>query len=170
MTSIETERLTLRTFRESDAEALHRLSLEPSTREAMYDEACETTEDALALIRSVGDDVPHYPVALAICLKSDGALIGHVSLSPCREDIEIGYAIAEGQRGRDYAVEAVAAFAAWSLQRLPSVIGEAKASNAASCRVLERVGFMLEFAGDLPSFGGVNDVRVYRRVANPLRP
>jgi [ribosomal protein S5]-alanine N-acetyltransferase len=59
--------------------------------------------------------------------------------------VEVRYATNVGQRDRGLATEAGGAFVAWLLQRpeVRVVVAECQVTNAASVRVLERVGFTL---------------------------
>ncbi len=167
MIEILTPRLAIRSFQESDASDHQRLSVEETTRYEMYDEACETVEDALNLIRKVrGNEATRsFPFALAIERRSDGALLGHVSLSPCDGEIEIGYSIAESERGHGYATEAADAFSAWALREglAPRLLGVVRVGNAGSGRVLAKAGYRYEGTETRPCFGGVYPVMIYHR-------
>src|SRR5262249_39843495 len=70
----------------------------------------------------------------------DGGFMG-----PPGEDrtVEIGYSVVPERQGRGYASEAVRALVAWALAhpQVAAVVAESDLDNAASIRVLERVGF-----------------------------
>ena len=57
--------------------------------------------------------------------------------------VEIGYGIAEDQRGQGYATEAARALTEWALNRpgVDAVIAHTDPGNIASTRTLQRVGF-----------------------------
>ena len=60
-------------------------------------------------------------------------------------EVEIGYGLAAASRGKGYGTEAVRALVAWIVEQpgVRRVVAEADATNVASRRVLERLGFTL---------------------------
>lgn len=148
----ETERLLIKRFDESMAEAVHRLSLDENNRRFQPDEVFETVADARETVQylaaSYGNsDAPQvYPVIL----KETGENIGHVELVPIGNgEWEIGYHIGEAFTRQGYASETVRAFlpvmaAKW---QLPFIMGICAAENAASRAVMEKCGFVREFEG-----------------------
>lgn len=79
-------------------------------------------------------------------VRHDGTQVGLFSFAGPPEDgaVELGYGIFLPFEGQGYATEAVAAMTAWCLEQpeVRCVVAEAEASNAASCRVLEKCGFV----------------------------
>lgn len=71
--------------------------------------------------------------------------MGCKSLPDAQGKVEIGYGTNAGQRDRGIATEAGGAFVDWLLQQpsVESVVAECLVTNAASVRVLEKVGFTL---------------------------
>jgi len=71
--------------------------------------------------------------------------LGCLSLPDAQGVVEIRYATNLGQRDRGVATEAGGAFVAWLLERpeVKVVVAECRVTNAASVRVLEKVGFSL---------------------------
>lgn len=67
-----------------------------------------------------------------------------------RGRVEIRYATVPGRRDRGLATEAGGAFVDWLLRRpeVSSVVAECHVTNAASVRVLEKVGFTLSEEGE----------------------
>lgn len=147
------------------------MSREPSLREWLPDQVYGSLEETLGvlgfLIRNTGEDgnPVRAPFVLGVELRTTGALVGHVGLSPLRGSVEVGYAIGAEHQGGGYASEAVRAMTDWGLERfgLPEILGVVSLENAASCRVLEKSGFVLasESEGSLHGRAGV--VRTYRK-------
>lgn len=75
----------------------------------------------------------------------NGSYVGDLCFKGLCADgsVEIGYGIAEENRGRGYATEAVGAAAAWALEQpgVCRVEAETEPNNTASQRVLEKCGF-----------------------------
>ncbi len=160
---IKTERLTIAEFAPEMAARVSALSLDEDNRRFLPDEVFETAEIAAeviaelsALYGTTGGPLV-YPVLL------DGDPIGHVEAVPLGDGgWEIGYHIGKGYAGRGYATEAVRAFAPEVMRRLAidHLAGICHAENVASCRVLEKAGFALEFDG-MGRYQG-NEARVRR--------
>lgn len=150
MTQLSTQRLRLRRFSLSDAPVLFALSREPGMRRFIPDQVYRDERHAEEVVRALvafteqPPDPRARPYVLAVDDKETGSLIGHVGLSAARGSVEIGYAIAERLHGRGLATEAVIAASEWALGELalPEVLGIVEAANVASCRVLEKAGFV----------------------------
>jgi ribosomal-protein-alanine N-acetyltransferase len=83
-----------------------------------------------------------------IRLKNDGAFVGLVSIAPHHdgEDQEVSYQILPEYWGKGLAFETLTAvldFAAETL-KLESIVAETQASNSASRKLLEKLGFTFE--------------------------
>lgn len=78
--------------------------------------------------------------------RKDGFPVGDLCFKGLQPDgsVEIGYGIAEENRGHGYATEAVDAVTAWALQHpgVCRVEAETEPTNRASQRVLEKCGFV----------------------------
>lgn len=86
---------------------------------------------------------------------SDGAIVGLCSLSRERGELEVGYLLLPRYWGRGLATEAVATMLAWAAQHCEDdhVIAVTQVANAASARLLARLGFVererfVEFEAD----------------------
>jgi RimJ/RimL family protein N-acetyltransferase len=148
---IETGRLRLRSLVPEDLGALHATRSREDVVRWLYwgprteAEVREWLHGQIARAR----DTPETGVVLAVDLIATGEMIGHVSLSvevPAQRQGEIGFIFHPAHRGRGYATEAARAvltfaFEAYDLHR---VCGRLEARNAASARVLERLGMRRE--------------------------
>ncbi|HTS14525.1 MAG TPA: GNAT family N-acetyltransferase [Candidatus Sulfotelmatobacter sp.] len=136
---IETERLTLRTRDERDAEWYRELVGERGDELPTLEEARARLARVRDLSRASGLG------ALAICRRAEGDVIGYCALIVGRASLdepEIAYELLRRHHGHGYATEAaralVDAAAATGRRRLWSTVG---AWNTPSLRVLEKVGF-----------------------------
>ena len=162
---LETERLTITEFTPDMAQAVHENSLDEDTRRFLPDEVFETPEDAERTIAFLtaqygsADGPQVHPVLL-----QDGTCIGYVQAVPIEGAAwEIGYHIGKPYTGRGYATEAVAAFLPAIMERLHinAISGICDAENAASCRVLEKCGFTLDYEGPGEYQGEWKEIKRY---------
>ncbi|NLT42516.1 MAG: GNAT family N-acetyltransferase [Anaerolineae bacterium] len=107
-------------------------------------------------------------------LRAEGLIVGDVGFhSPpnAAGEVEIGYSVAPGFRGRGLAAEAVRALTAWAFSSgAQAVIAHCDRTNLASDRVLARCGFMREGESDSemawrlrPPVGGTSSYDYPRR-------
>lgn len=141
---IETERLLLRTWCESDAQALYQLCLDPELRRSGI-HWYESEEESRQVLRHWKDNSEMR----AIVRREDRRLIGLISLGDMNrypQYKELEYAIAAQERGKGYAVEAVKEMLRYAfLQRDISVVAAwVRAFNQPSARVLQRCSFTHE--------------------------
>lgn len=147
---ITTSRLLLRPFSLADVPKLYAMSIESGMRRWIRDQVyrdlphAEQVARALMAYTASAPDPRVRPYVLGVADKQAGTLIGHVGLSAARESVEIGYAIEEQRHGSGLATEAVTAMCDWARTELalPEVLGIVAADNVASCRVLEKAGFV----------------------------
>ena len=103
-------------------------------------------KDARAFLTAVADRTPETMFAIAV----DGEAVGGIGfvLHPDVERVsaEIGYWLAEPFWGRGIVTEALAAVTAYAIKAhgLTRIYAVPFAWNAASCRVLEKAGYVLE--------------------------
>ena len=145
---LHTLRLRLRGLRPGDEEFLASLDSDPRVMQHIH-EGAMPYEDALYYARNQIELAPYHWRAGKWLLESraDGARLGWVELGklsgPDRDDLQVGYELAPAHWGRGYATEAVSrvlehAFASLKLDRVAAI---ARPANAASVRVLEKMGF-----------------------------
>lgn len=165
---IETDRLVLRSFREEDAPAVARILSTPRMFEHTLPLAYPyPVETAAGWIRSHAADAARGVKLQWAITFPDDTLIGTVSLALDRDRPkgDLGYWISVGHRNHGYATEAVCAAIAhgFGQLRLPRIEGMCYATNAASIRVLEKSGLVLErrLSGHIVVKGQPHDVLLY---------
>ena len=149
---LQTERLRLRPYGEEDFDALFAMRSNPESVRYLYIEPQTEDEVRATLARKIAGTsvvVEGDVLALAAELRATGEVVADVILHwVSREHAlgEIGYCVHPAHAGCGYATEATrplleVAFDALALHR---VIGRLEARNAASARVLEKLGLRLE--------------------------
>jgi ribosomal-protein-alanine N-acetyltransferase len=167
--TLETVRLRLRPFTGADAGAL--FALHSSADVLRYWDSPPWTEPAraerfLATCRLLADE--GSGARLAIESTSDAAFLGWCGLSRWNPDFHsaaLTYCLHEAAWGQGYATEAAGALLQWAFDTLDlnRVQAEADTRNAASARVLEKLGFVREgtLREDCVVNGEVSDSWVY---------
>jgi [ribosomal protein S5]-alanine N-acetyltransferase len=114
---------------------------------------------------------------LAVDRARDGTFIGWCSLSrwnPGYRSASLGYCFADAAWGHGYATEAARALLRWAFDTLDlnRVQAETDTRNAASARVLEKLGFVREgtLREDCVVNGEVSDSWVYGLIRREWRP
>lgn len=149
---LRTERLELRPYRDSDLEVFHAMRSDPEVVRYLYEdiETLDQSREKLAArmglrrLESEGDWLP-----VAIVERASGEMVGDVGLnlrSVQHRTGEIGFMLHPAYHGRGYATEAARALVDWGFRELGlhRIVGRTEARNAASARVLERLGMRLE--------------------------
>ena len=142
---LETKRLNITNFNISDAKEIFEFSQENSMKQwipnQVYGDIKEAKETLEFLISKY--DEKQFPFVYAVRLKDD-TLIGHVGLSKINQGIEIGYAVGEKFQNCGYATEAVLCYSDWGKKQfgIPALYGIVKYKNMASCKVLQKSGFV----------------------------
>jgi RimJ/RimL family protein N-acetyltransferase len=149
---LETSRLTLRPFVAGDFEALHETRSNPEVVRYLYHEpfSPDQTRDSLAR-KMAGTSWAKEGdwLGAAVVERASGHMVGDVGLQWVSErdrTAEIGFIVDPRQQGKGYATEAARALVDWAFSSagLHRVIGRLEARNAASARVLEKLGMRLE--------------------------
>lgn len=144
---IETDRLSLREWRDEDADAMHAMGLDPRVMEflgppASHDQARELVAGQIVNQSLFGHCF--WPVER----RSDGELLGFCGLNPAHwpidAEIEIGWRLRRDAWGRGYAREAAAASLAWGWRNLdvPTIAAITVPANARSWGLMERLGMI----------------------------
>jgi ribosomal-protein-alanine N-acetyltransferase len=142
---IETERLRIRPFVESDSLDLFEYLSIPSVY--LFEPGAPLTLDdakEMAVQRSTGSDF------LAVVLKETDKMIGHLyfkRMEPIeRRTWELGYIFNPKYHGKGYASEAAAAITQHAFGKLKAhrIMARCNTENTASWRLLERIGYVRE--------------------------
>ncbi len=148
---LETSRLILREYTEVDAAAVLAYQSDPRyLRYYPWEE--RAIEDAQRFVRTFVEwrsESPRRRFQLAVLLREGGALIGSCGVRRKPDDesgADIGFEIAPTHWGRGYASEAAVAMADFAFRELGvrRLSSWCVAENAASARVLEKLGMSLE--------------------------
>jgi RimJ/RimL family protein N-acetyltransferase len=149
---IATPRLRLRPFRPDDLDALHALQSHPDVVRYLYwdartrDEVRAVLEDRLrrTVLAEEGDRV-----VLAVERADTGEMVGDASLawrSRAHRQGEVGFVLHPDHHGRGFGLEAGGAMLRLGFEGLGlhRIFGRCDARNAASARLMERLGMRLE--------------------------
>lgn len=167
--TLRSDRLRLRPVEDADADALYALQSDPHVLRFWDAPPWIDRDRAAAFIarsRQMADD--GTGVRWAIDRTDAGAFIGWISLSrwnPAYRSAALGYCFGTAVWGRGYATEAARTVLRWAYDTLDlnRVQAETDTRNAASARVLEKVGFVREgtLRQDCVVDGDVSDSWVY---------
>ena len=152
MLPLETPRLLLRPFQDSDLEAFVAYRSDPIIARYQGWEAPYSIANALAFIDEMKHKQPAVPgewYQIAIVLKTSLELIGDCAFEVSEEDgqqAKIGYTLARPFHGSGYATEAVTGLLNYLFGdlKLHRVIALCDVDNFASIRLLERIGMRRE--------------------------
>lgn len=166
---LETARLRLRPFRDSDADDL--FAQQSSSHVLRYWDAPPWTDPQrshtfIATCRRMAEE--GTGVRPAVVRRSDGAFLGWCTLNswnPVNRSISLGYCYGEHAWGRGYATEAAGTLLEWAfgVLDLNRVQAETDTRNTESGRVLEKLGFCHEgtLREDCVVDGYTSDSHVY---------
>jgi len=146
MTTLETERLLLRQWRESDLDGFAAMMAEPEV--ARFLTSDRRPLDRISAWRAMAVFAGHWALkgyGLFVCEeKATGAYVGRVG--PWRPEgwygFEIGWGLSRRAWGKGYATEAALASARWAFETfdLPEIVSVIHVDNKASQRVAQRLG------------------------------
>ena len=163
---LETDRLLVRRLTLEDAPILFQYSREPITIKELPEVVLRSLEQTKKKIATILYNYEHnkYPQMFAVMLKETGEIIGHIGLSRVGlSKVEIVYAISDRFQHKGFASELVGPFTRYAKEHfhLHALYGIAKSNNTASCRCLEKAGFVLQKEGLSCCFGGLHIIRIY---------
>ena len=154
-TLIETERLIVRKYIESDYSDLYEyLSQESVYRYEPGKPITIEESKKLSAERARGD---HF---FAVILKQNGKMIGHLYLEQIspkdRLTWELGYIFNPNYQHKGYASESAKALVEYALKELKAhrIMARCNPDNTASWKLLERIGFIRE--GNFKKYGFVH--------------
>lgn len=161
---METERLILRPWQESDAEALYKYAKDPEIGPAADWPPHTSVEDSLEVIRTVFS----APETYAVVLKETGEPVGSIGLlfgegshvaGILPDEAEIGYWTGKPYWGRGLMPEAVRCILhrCFTDMDIKAVWGAYYDGNTKSRRVMDKCGFRFHHteAGKMSSLGDV---------------
>jgi len=149
--TLETARLTLRPFRESDLEPIAAAATDPETVRFVGGKPATREETWRKLATMPGMWALFGFGYWIVERKGDGIVIGQAGFADFKRDmtpsieglLEMGWSFARHAWGQGYASEAGAATLAWADRTLPGreIVAIIDADNGASIRVAEKLGF-----------------------------
>jgi RimJ/RimL family protein N-acetyltransferase len=151
---LHTERLLLRPFQEDDLEALYAMQSRADVTRYLYwgprsaDEAQNMLE-RLMRMTAIDDDSSALRLAALLPSSDPGMLIGDFSLQRVSREHnqgEIGFIVHPDHHGQGYATEAATLLLRLGFEELGlhRIVGRCDARNAASARLMERLGMRRE--------------------------
>ena len=168
MMILKTENLTLRPWRESDAECLYHFAKNPKIGPIAGWPPHESIEDSLNIINTVFAKRETYAIVRDDVPIGCVGLLFHPDTNHWWGDdsAELGYWVAEEFWGRGYAVEASRALIKRAFYELDVKVIYAtyRCENSQSKRVLEKLGF--EFHGELTNINYLGET--FREIAMRL--
>ena len=127
-----------------------------------------TKHDARAYIRSVRDRTPETTFAIAVDEEAVGSIGFVLRTDVERVSAEIGYWLAEPFWGRGIATEALVALTQYAIvtHGLTRIYALPFAWNLASCRVLEKAGYVREaiLRSSSVKYGNARDQALYAKI------
>lgn len=162
---LETERIYLREFELTDAEAMFQLNDDWDVIKYTGDPAFSSEEEALEFLQNYDDYKRNGMGRWAVITKNTNQFIGWCGLK--RHDngmVDIGFRFFKTQWGKGYATEAARATLEYGFKTLntPEIIGRAARENQASLKVLNKLG--MTFWKD-DNCKGIDD-SIYYRISN----
>ena len=145
---LETERLVLRRFRDDDLDTVARWNADPEFMRHLGRSPMSRAETVRAL-RRYADHWREFGFGiLGLEERATGRLVGRAGVAYHRNwpaDPEVGWGLDPEVWGRGLATEAGAACVRWAFKELgfPRLVSIVVAENAASRRVMEKLGFEL---------------------------
>jgi [ribosomal protein S5]-alanine N-acetyltransferase len=142
---LQTPRLTLRRFAETDAPLLLQLNSNPEVLKYLHEPPLVTEEQALHILNTI--ILPQYKNNLgrwAIHLKTTNEFIGWCGLKYLAEanEIDLGYRLMQNFWGNGYAYEAAKHTLdyGFNMLHLKTIVGRAHIENIVSLKILEKIG------------------------------
>lgn len=147
---IETERLILRTWSLADAAEGFRIWSDPEVMRYISDGQPHTIERTREWLgRMIAHQQRHGFCYWAVVEKGSNQLLGSCGMAHYLDGgptVDFGYTLARSHWGRGLASEAAGAALRYAFEnlRLPELVASVDSRNAASRRVLEKIGFVFQ--------------------------
>jgi RimJ/RimL family protein N-acetyltransferase len=177
MAEISTERLIMRSWRESDLAPWAAMNADPEVRQ--YLGRLLTFEQASAWVLNFQDDLDRHGFGFwALEVRASGEFIGFTGLQTVDEEmpftgVELGWRLARPAWGHGYATEAALAAAGYgfAVMGLPEIVAVTTAGNLRSQAVMRRIGMTSDPAEDFDDpdvdEGPLRRYVVYRKPRDP---
>ncbi|HEV2763483.1 MAG TPA: GNAT family N-acetyltransferase [Pyrinomonadaceae bacterium] len=152
---IETARLLMRRFRDEDLDDLFRLFDDPEVTRFLQDGSTPTREECVTHLSNFKNRYwDEYGFGRwALIDKSNSVLVGYCGLRLLEGEPELAYVLAKSSWGKGLATEAARACLRYAFEHLglERVVAVTRPPNAASRRVLNRLG--MTFEGERDFYG-----------------
>lgn len=180
MVEINTERLVLRDWRESDLAPWAAMNADPEVREHLGPPL--TADQAAASMRSFQDGLDRNGFGFwAVQVRASGEFIGFTGLDPVDDGmpftgVEAGWRLARSAWGHGYATEAALATLEYGFATvgLPEILAVTTATNLRSQAVMRRIGMTTDPAEDFDDpeveEGPLRRHVLYRKLPGAVRP
>ena len=149
--TIKTERLVLRPFEPGDLDTMHAYAGDEANAEYMVYLPNSTKDQTEQFLRSViaeWEKSEQLRQVYEFAIVLDGRHIGAVSvrLEDCGQKGELGWIIRRDYQGKGFATEAAKAVMDFAFNKLhvKKVFADCDYRNAASIRIMEKIGMTLE--------------------------
>lgn len=150
---LETERLILRPFEFSDAEAFFKMDNNTEVHKYLWNKPTEKIEETIKTIEIVKQQYMDNKIGrFAVVLKETNEFMGWAGLKYCKQMInnkidfyDIGYRIDPNFWGKGYATEASFPWLEYGFKtmEIPTMTASAHTANIASNRILQKIGMKM---------------------------
>ena len=147
---LETERLILRLLDERDVDAIHQMRSDANVMRFIREP--QSREESANWVELVSSRWANEKIGFcAMIERSSEKFIGWCGLWQLKEtgEIEVGYAVGKSFWGKGYATEAATRFLDYAFEKLQleKVVAVTRPENAASRRVMEKIGMRYDYTG-----------------------
>lgn len=143
---LETQRLYLREFINSDGFHFYYLNNDPEVIKHTGNKAFQSLDEANNFIENYSDYSQNGFGRWAVCLKETDEFLGWCGLKQEKEVIDLGFRFYKKHWNKGFATEAAKACVNYGFLKLklPKIIGRVYVQNTASIRVLKKCNFKFE--------------------------